>query len=376
MNRDLKIHAGDQSRNILLGLCVFLGAVICALLMAEIGLRVFTQFPVSYRSNRIADPDFGYRLSPRLADVDENGFRNSSSADSFDVLAVGDSNTFGVNVSSEHAWPAELASETGLKVYNTGVGSYGIATYHAILSKLLASDKSSRAIVALFPANDFQVEFSFCDIDFESPFWKDQRRRLRLNLMSLKPLCNGEDNVNKGWYKWIKANFAITSAIDILIFNPLKAAKRSIAIPGGLPNIVMNRTNPTSEELQGEKELLRESAKMLADWATTFEGRIAIVIIPSKEHVFYEIMRDRNVLSSAPTYLVTAVGREIANEEFAIAEATRNLIPIVSALPELKDLVSHSADAYPTYDGHPYEAGYVAFSQAAQRALAKLKVKQ
>jgi hypothetical protein len=376
MNRDLKIHAGDPSRNIFLGLCVFLGAIACALLMAEIGLRMFTQFPVSYRTNRIADPDFGYRLSPRLRDVDENGFRNSNPADSFDVFAVGDSHTFGVNVSSEHAWPAELASETGLKVYNTGVGSYGIATYHAILSKLLASDKSSKAIVALFPANDFQIGFSFCDIDFESPFWTDQRRRLQLNLMSLKPLCNGEDNVNKSWYKWIKANFAITSAIDILIFDPLNAAKRSIAIPGGLPDIVMNKQSLNSKELQGEAELLRGSAKILADWATTFKDRIAIVIIPSKERVFYEIMRDRNVLSSAPTDLVTAVGREIANEEFAIAEAMRNLIPVVSVLPELKELVSHSGSTYPTHDGHPYEVGYVAYTQAAKRALAKLETKQ
>ena len=376
MNKDLKIHGGGRNRDILLGLYLILGAIACALLAAEIGLRMFTQFPVSYRSNRIMDPDFGYRLSSRLSDVDENGFRNSSPMGSMDILAVGDSHTFGVNVSSEHAWPAELASKTGLKVYNTGVGSYGIATYHAVLSKLLASNKYSKAIVALYPANDFQVSFSFCDIDFASPFWLDQRSRLHLNLLPLKPLCKGQDNVNKGWYKWIKANLAITSAIEILILDPLNSVKQSIALPGGLPDIAMNTRNLNSEELQGESELLRESAKMFSDWATTFKGRIAIVIIPSKERVFYEVMRERNVLSSAPTDLVTAVEREIAIEEFAFAEAARNLIPIVSALQDLKDLVSHSADAYPTGDGHPYEEGYIAYTQAAKRALAKLKAKQ
>ena len=87
-------------------------------------------------------------------------------------------------------------------------------------------------------------------------------------------------------------------------------------------------------------------------------------------------MKDRNVLHSAPADLVTAVNREVAVEEFVYAEATRNLIPIVSALPELKDLVSHSADAYPTGDGHPYEDGYIAYTQAAKRALAMLKAAQ
>ena len=376
MAQDLKIQGGERNRNIFLGLGLFLGAIVCTLLAAEIGLRILTQFPVSYRSNRIADPDFGYRLSSRLGDVDENGFRNSNSMGDIVILAVGDSHTFGVNVSSEHAWPAALASETGLKIYNTGVGSYGIATYHAILSKLLASHKSSTAIVALFPANDFQVRLSFCDIDFESPFWTEQIKRLGLNFSSLKPLCKGEDNVNKSWYKWIKANVAITSAVETLILDPLKAAKRSIALPGNLPNIAMNARDLNSEELQGEAVLLRESAKIFTDWATVFNGRIAVLVIPSKERVFYEIMKDRNVLHSAPADLVTAVNREVAVEEFVYAEATRNLIPIVSALPELKDLVIHSADAYPTGDSHPYEDGYIAYTQAAKRALAMLKAAQ
>ena len=63
-------------RNFLMGLVVVAIAAALSLLLAEIGLRMFTRFPVSYLTNLIHDPKFGYRLSSSLNDVDKNGFRN------------------------------------------------------------------------------------------------------------------------------------------------------------------------------------------------------------------------------------------------------------------------------------------------------------
>ena len=75
-------------------------------------------------------------LSPRLRDVDEHRFRNPpDDNERYDIVAIGDSHTFGSNVSWMEAWPHALARGTGHTVYNLGVGSYSIYQYGVLLEK-------------------------------------------------------------------------------------------------------------------------------------------------------------------------------------------------------------------------------------------------
>ncbi|WP_244497212.1 hypothetical protein [Ensifer sp. Root558] len=72
---------------------------------------------------------------------------------------------------------------TGQRTYNLGVGSYGIYTYHAIVHDALAAGAKGN-IVAVFPANDFAVVFSACDIkNARSDFWLSEQRRLHLQAL-------------------------------------------------------------------------------------------------------------------------------------------------------------------------------------------------
>ena len=46
-----------------------------------------------------------------LRDIDENGFRNPKLFEEVDIVTVGDSFTYGNNVSSEKSWPQQLPSQ-------------------------------------------------------------------------------------------------------------------------------------------------------------------------------------------------------------------------------------------------------------------------
>ena len=103
--------------------------------------------------DRLEDPLLGYRPLPGSGDHDERGFRNESVPSGADVVALGDSQTWGVNAPIDQSWPAVLASETGLVVYNMRTGGYGPLHYRVLLDEALALDPRW-IVIALFLGND------------------------------------------------------------------------------------------------------------------------------------------------------------------------------------------------------------------------------
>jgi len=63
------------------------------------------------------------RGDPRYPDHDARGYRNAHAVSRADIVALGDSHTYGVAVKKRHeAWPAVLAERTGHVVYSIKSG--------------------------------------------------------------------------------------------------------------------------------------------------------------------------------------------------------------------------------------------------------------
>jgi hypothetical protein len=60
------------------------------------------------------------------------GFRNQKVASSVEIVAIGDSHTFGNCAKMIESWPYVLGRLTGRSVYNMGLGGYGPNQYHYI----------------------------------------------------------------------------------------------------------------------------------------------------------------------------------------------------------------------------------------------------
>jgi hypothetical protein len=82
-------------------------SLLFSLAILEIGLRSFTPYPISRVSNRVEHEKLGYVMDPNMSEIDENGFRNKELT-SIDIVALGDSHTYGFNVSSDNSWPKLL----------------------------------------------------------------------------------------------------------------------------------------------------------------------------------------------------------------------------------------------------------------------------
>ncbi|MFK0276439.1 hypothetical protein ACIQUG_22405 [Ensifer sp. NPDC090286] len=359
-----------------------------ALGVGEAMLRMFTPFPIGTRTHKSIDEKYGYRLDPALGDVDKDGFRDPSGlSHDFQVAAVGDSMTYGNNVDSAHSWPAAFAAMTGERTYNFGVGSYGIYTYHAIVHDALAAGAKGN-IVAVFPANDFAVVFSACDImKARSDFWLSEQKRLHLKALFGDArgysMC-GEEQSESLKTKLVE-NVAILSAYHHEIAERLKSLYAQLfkqgdgetseyyTFPDGCPSVLKryvddhgrmaDLASPETAAMFGDFQ------RFAADWAQQRPGRVGILLIPSKERVIFEWLRRHDRLASAAPEFVLSVERQVALEDKIRQTAEEFGLPYHSALAATTDALQEAILAghrlYPERDGHPFEAGYSAFARTA-----------
>ena len=188
-----------------------------SLIFLELGLRIFTVFPVTIDSNQEPHDELNYVVASSLPDVDAHGFRNPTIPNKPSLVAIGDSFTYGYNVNSNEAWPYQLAELLGSTVYNFGVGSYGIYQYYRLFEMAVELEPDN-IVVGLYPAND--LAFGACSI-LMLEYWQS-----RLDELGLSD-GNCERHVAELNFPGAVArtvnSFAITSALDDLIWDPLQA---------------------------------------------------------------------------------------------------------------------------------------------------------
>src|SRR5208282_834981 len=110
----------------LINLSVLAVSVGCALLLCEFGARLILN-PADYLSIELVKDDvLGGVPSPSArSGFDSWGFRNRQVPETVDIVAVGDSHTYGNTARMEDSWPYVLGLLTGRRVYNMAMGGYG-----------------------------------------------------------------------------------------------------------------------------------------------------------------------------------------------------------------------------------------------------------
>ena len=113
----------------------------------------------SILSAKIPDQKLGHRPNPAYPDHDEKGFRNPKVPETTDIVALGDSQTYGSGVRAEQSWPRVLESISALSVYNMGLGGYG--PVHSFLLWDEAMElKPEIVIEAIYAGNDLHDAYS------------------------------------------------------------------------------------------------------------------------------------------------------------------------------------------------------------------------
>ena len=176
-------------RNWFTNISIAVFSVLFTLFLLELGLRVYTSeyglqnflevkrnlFRAAYPSEfdrelgwvpmKGQHPDNVWNtevsiLEDGIRSNEKNGLANESAETGQVVLAVGDSFTFGDQVSNEKTWPAILARMSAARVINGGVFGYGIDQSYLRMLDLAAKYRPDAIIFSFIPDDIKRCELS------------------------------------------------------------------------------------------------------------------------------------------------------------------------------------------------------------------------
>src|SRR5271169_4157262 len=144
-------------RKLLVNATVLAVSVVVGLLLCELASRLVLNPADFLRLDVVGDPVLGAVPShDAMAAFDGWGFRNRKVPETSDIVAVGDSHTYGNTARMVDSWPYVLGLLTGREVYNMAMGGYGPNQYF-YLSKTKALGLKPRLIIwGLYMGDDFE----------------------------------------------------------------------------------------------------------------------------------------------------------------------------------------------------------------------------
>src|SRR4029077_4374295 len=144
-------------RKAYVNVCILALSLGIGLLFCEFLSRVILHSADFLSIDTVNDNVLGMIPAPATrAGYDAWGFRNRQVPEHADIVAVGDSHTYGNTARMEDSWPIVLGHLTGRTAYNMGMGGYGPNQYFYLLKTRALSLKPKLIICGLWVGDDFE----------------------------------------------------------------------------------------------------------------------------------------------------------------------------------------------------------------------------
>ena len=368
-----------KSKTALFNIALLIGSSVFALLLCELGCRLFLD-PADYLSqDPVPDKILGAVLNAHGSGYDAWGFRNRKVPSSVDIVAIGDSHTFGNTARMDESWPYVLGRIAGKSVYNLALGGYGPNQYYYLLKTKALTLKPKIIICGLYMGDDFENAYK---ITYGLDYWSYLRERPAEKV----DVDIWQHEADPTWHKRIRVWLSRHSVVYKLLFHTslLARIKGDVQIENAsrlydsatalivkdknireafLPKGILNRVDQANP---GVQEGMRITFKLLDEMNRICrEHNIAFVVavIPTKETVFADYLERDKTLP-----LSDVMDKIIVNERVARGRLfqffNESGIHYVDTLPALKQGVEHELYARTAQDIHPNKNGYKVIAEA------------
>jgi len=361
-------------------------ASLVALGLSELGARVFLNAADYLSVEMVTDPILGAVPSgdPMAGGFDEWGFRNPFVPDSVDIVAIGDSHTYGNTARMEDSWPYVAARLSGQSVYNMGLGGYGPNQYFHLFNSRGLELKPKTIVVGLYTGDDFSNAFL---MTYGSDYWA--------YLRDIPPeevdFDIWEEPTKLSWHKKIRVWLSRNSVIyQVVVHGPilgqlkgetqirnaekLYGSTTTLDIPEDnileafIPGSMLSRLDQNSANIREGMRITFELLAEMNEISVANDIRFVVVIIPTKEMVFADYLEN-----NAEIPFSHELNELFKNERLARRRIFDFLddsgIVYVDTLPALIQSRSEGLYAKSATDMHPNMNGYRVIGETVAEAI-------
>ena len=375
-------------RRYLANVSVLTLSIFFSLLVAELGSRLILN-PSDYLGvGMVNDEVLGAAPSPTAkAGFDEWGFRNRKVPETAEIVAVGDSHTFGNTATMDESWPSVFARVAGRNVYNMGMGGYGPNQYFYLSQTKALRLKPRMIIWGLYMGDDFENAYS---ITYGLDHWAYLRGHAAENVN----FDIWETPASPSWHKHFRIWLSQRSIIYQLLFHTAWGGRlqgeaqirnapqlypdvaTTLVIPNKnileafRPKSMLSRLDQQSAGVQEGMRITFELLKQMNEICQQKHIQFVVVVIPIKEAVFSDYLEHNSKLP-----LSDVLDRLLENERVARQKTIKFLsdssIPYVDPLPALKSSVQQELYARTAADMHPSKNGYRVIAETVAEVYRK-----
>ncbi|HMH54130.1 MAG TPA: hypothetical protein VK548_28110 [Candidatus Acidoferrum sp.] len=370
-------------RRVFLNVGVLFAAVAISLVLAEGAARLVLN-PADFLSvTTVRDDVLGIRVAPGTAGFDEWGFRNPRVPGAADIVAIGDSHTYGNNATMSQSWPYVAGRMTGKSVYSLALGGYGPNQYFQLLKTRALTLHPRWVVCGLYMGDDFENAFL---MSYGKDYWAGLRseRRSAVDADIWKDTddsCAISPECARRWHRRLRVWLSQHSLVyRLVVHGPvlgrLKGAVQVRRMADGgdgrtaslrvadagireafRPVGIRARLDQHSAAVQEGMRITFELLGMMAKACHENGCQLLVAIIPTKETVFAEY-----VMRSPDMHLRDVIVDVVKHEGDAKARLIEFLeragIAYVDTLPALRRKVTDHLYTRSDGDMHPSENGY------------------
>ena len=404
----------------------FLSAAI-TVLVTLIFLEVFLQiaarvsprldFALSLKQARHLDDDeLVWRPHPGHPDHDRKGFRNARIPNEIKVLVLGDSQTYGTGVKRDETWVHQLGTVLKEPTYSMAYGGYG-PLHSLILFDEALELQPNEIIEAMYTGNDLYDSYLLVYVNNRAP----EHRSKDAVILDAIDVAEAEDP-GAPKLPWLQKpqkepqaarrdTVATNSARGILsehsrLYGFLRACRRVVTqatrgkedagllwskdweltrdlalerpdnfhvveidtfktiLTPQYRRAALDTNDPrVAEGLRLSLEAIREMNATAYSLGITYR----VLLIPTKELVFKELMEESDPLPASVAELSTAEEYVLETIKHFLEEEN---IPYLEVLPILRGCIKEGQQPYQiTPDGHPNRIGHRAIAEAVQSVM-------
>ncbi len=352
------------------------------LVLAEAALRIALPASDFLQVTLIGDPHLRFHIAPHDTGHDANGLRNASVPQQADIVALGDSLTYGINAPAHASWPGHLKTILNTETYNMGLGGYGPLQYLYLMQKEVPKYKPKVAIVAIYMGNDMMDTFSLTQ---HESYWHPYRLSARtgsgvteFDRVGLRDWDQAQSGRFLGGLRdWLSHHSMAYSVFRAVVLSPIAAKLKAPSTPSADPSVLMPWISQTTGQLvtvftsgaritamdpalpEAEEGIrIAERALRETQAAAASNGhRLVIAILPTKERVYCAALKAAQAKLPPAHIRLCEVEPQVVKRLMETARAAGAVV--VDTSPALERAALRGEAIYPpTDDGHPISAGY------------------